>query len=89
VVVVVAGPMGSSSAGAWLRSSLRVARGCRPRGMGLVRAGSEINQEHGHAARGGARHGSDHALPAAGPAHPASCCAVRAVKDLTCPSRIA
>jgi hypothetical protein len=38
---------------AWLRSSLRVARGSRPRGMGLVRAGSGINQEVGRAAPGG------------------------------------
>ena len=38
-----------------LRSSLRVAR---PRGMGLVRAGSGINQEAA-AAGGGARHGGD------------------------------
>ena len=38
----------------------------------------------------GARHGSDHALPAAGPAHPAcSAAAPRAARDLTCPSRIA
>ena len=38
---------------AWLRSSLRVARGSRPRGMGLVRAGSGINQEDGRRARWG------------------------------------
>ena len=38
----------------------------------------------------GARHGGDHALPAAGPAHPAcSAAAARAARDLTCPSRIA
>jgi hypothetical protein len=41
------------------------------------------------AARGGARHGSDHALPAAGPAHRASCAAAGVSRDLTCPSRIA
>ena len=36
-----------------------------------------------------ARHGSDHALPAAGPAHPASCSAAGVSSALTCPSRIA
>jgi hypothetical protein len=41
------------------------------------------------AARGGARHGSDHALPAAGPAHLASCSAAGVSSALTCPSRIA
>jgi hypothetical protein len=38
--------------------------------------------------KAGARLGGDHALPAARPAHPASCCA-RAARDLTCPSRSA
>ena len=53
-MVVGCGPHGQLRCWrAWLRSSLRVARGSRPRGMGLVRAGSGINQEHGHAAWGG------------------------------------
>ena len=75
-VVVAAGPMGSSGAGApgcGHPSGWPAAR--RPRGMGLVRAGSGINQEHGPPRGAGARHGGDHALPAAGPAHPASCSA--------------
>ena len=38
---------------AWLRSSLRVARGMAPRGMGLVRAGSGINQMPRPRRRGG------------------------------------
>ena len=41
------------------------------------------------AARGGARHGSDNALPPAGPAHLASCSAAGVSRALTCPSRIA
>ena len=89
VVVVVAGPMGSSSAGApgcghpsgWPAAAGRGAWGWSARAAGSIRAAA--------AARGGARHGSDHALPAAGPAHPASCSAAGVSSALTCPSRIA
>ena len=89
-VVVAAGPMGSSGAGApgcghpsgWPAARGRGAWGWSARAAGSIRSTA--------APRGaGARHGGDHALPAAGPAHLASCCAVRAVRDLTCPSRIA
>ena len=89
VVVVVAGPMGSSSAGApgcghpsgWPAAAGRGAWGWSARAAGSIRAAA--------AARGGARHGSDHALPAAGPAHPASCSAAGVSSARTCPSRIA
>ena len=89
-MVVAAGPMGSSGAGApgcghpsgWPAARGRGAWGWSARAAGSIRSTA--------APRGaGARHGGDHALPAAGPAHPASCCAVRAARDLTCPSRIA
>ena len=89
-VVVAAGPMGSSGAGApgcghpsgWPAARGRGAWGWSARAAGSIRSTA--------APRGaGARYGGDHALPAAGPAHLASCCAVRAVRDLTCPSRIA
>ena len=90
VVVVAAGPMGSSGAGApgcghpsgWPAARGRGAWGWSARAAGSIRSTATPRGA-------GARHGGDHALPAAGPAHPASCCAVRAVRDLTCPSRIA
>ena len=89
VVVVVAGPMGSSSAGApgcghpsgWPAARGRGAWGWSARAAGSIRAAA--------AARGGARHGSDHALPAAGPAHLAWGSAAGVSSALTCPSRIA
>ena len=89
-VVVAAGPMGSSGAGApgcghpsgWPAARGRGAWGWSARAAGSIRSTATPRGA-------GARHGGDHALPAAGPAHPASCCAVRAVRDLTCPSRIA
>ena len=88
--VVAAGPMGSSGAGApgcghpsgWPAARGRGAWGWSARAAGSIRSTATPRGA-------GARHGGDHALPAAGPAHPASCCAVRAVRDLTCPSRIA
>ena len=59
-------------------------------GHGAGPRGQRDQSDAAAAPRGaGARHGSDHALPAAGPAHLASCSAVRAARDLTCPSRIA
>ena len=75
---------------AWLRSSLRggprraaAGHGAGPRG--------QRDQSGGRPRRpgAGARHGGDHALPAAGPAHAASRSGARAARDLTCPSRIA
>ena len=91
VVVVAAGPMGSS--GCWQApgcghpSGWPAARGRGAWGWSARAAGSIRSTA---APRGaGARHGGDHALSAAGPVHPASCCAVRAAMDLTCPSRIA
>ena len=88
-VVVAAGPMGSSGAGApgcghpsgWPAADGRGAWGWSARAAGSIRRTA--------AARGGARHGGDHALPAAGPAHLASCSAPGVSSALTCPSRIA
>ncbi len=65
----------------WPAAAGRGAWGWSARAAGSIRAAA--------AARGGARHGSDHALPAAGPAHPASCSAAGVSSALTCPSRIA
>ena len=89
-VVVAAGPMGSSGAGApgcghpcgWPAAWRRGAWGWSARAAGSIRC-------HGRAAGAGARHGSGHALPAAGPAHLAWCCAPGVSSALTCPSRIA
>ena len=59
-------------------------------GHGAGPRGQRDQSDVAAAARGGARHGSDHALPAAGPAHPVSCTDAAGVsRDLTCPSRIA
>ena len=89
-VVVAAGPMGSSGAGApgcghpsgWPAADGRGAWGWSARAAGSIRRPA--------AARGGARHGGDHALPAAGPAHIVSGAAAPGVSSaLTCPSRIA
>jgi hypothetical protein len=89
-VVVAAGPMGSSGAGApgcghpsgWPAADGRGAWGWSARAAGSIRRPA--------AARGGARHGGDHALPAAGPAHAVSGAAAPGVSSaLTCPSRIA
>ena len=75
-------------AGAWLRSSLRGSRGCRPRGHGAVRGGQRDQSEARPRRPGaGARPAGDHALPVSGPAHPASSARLRAVRDLTSPSR--
>jgi hypothetical protein len=77
-------------AGAWLRSSLRGSRGCRPRGHGAVRGGQRDQSEARPRRPGaGARPAGDHALPVPGPAHPASCARLRATRDLTCPSHSA
>ena len=77
-------------AGAWLRSSLRGSRGCRPRGHGTVRVRAAGSIRPAAAPPGaGARPGGDHALPESGPAHAASGGRLRAASDLTCPSRIA
>ena len=77
-------------AGAWLRSSLRVARGVWPREHGAVRVRA-AGSIRGAACRpgAGARTGGDHALPVSGPAHAACFAAARAARYLTCPSRIA
>ena len=88
--MVAAGPMSSSGAGApgcghpfgWPAARGRGAWGWSARAAGSIR-------RHGRAAGAGARHGGDHALPAAGPAHPASCSAAGVSSALTCPSRIA
>ena len=75
---------------AWLRSSLRVGPRLAAAGHGAGPRGQRDQSGARPRRRGaGARHGGDHALPAAGPAHPAFCSAKRAVRDLTCPSRIA
>jgi hypothetical protein len=89
--VVVFRPWCSLAVGsAWLRSSLRGSRGCRPRGHGAVR-GRAAGSIRGTAAPpgAGARPAGDHALPVSGPAHAASAARLRPANDLTCPSRIA
>lgn len=58
-------------------------------GHGAGPRGQRDQSDAAAVARGEARHGSDHALPAAGPAHRASCSAAGVSRDLTCPSRIA
>src|SRR6266699_585708 len=89
-VVVAAGPMGSSGAGApgCGHPSGRAAADGRGAWGWSARAAGSIRRPA--AARGGARHGGDHALPAAGPAHAVSGAAAPGVSSaLTCPSRIA
>jgi hypothetical protein len=59
-------------------------------GHGAGPRGQRDQSDAAAAPRGaGARHGSDHALPAAGPAHLAWCSAAGPASALTCPSRIA